>query len=99
MAEWRALGALILDYRLLLDWAAMAEGVLGERTLARDARALEAAELRRAVADLQAAHAAEVARLTGALDASERRRRWTAWGFGGLAALGLATAITTAATH
>jgi hypothetical protein len=91
--EWRQMGALIVDYRTLLAWAAMAEGVLVERTLARDGRTLEAAELRRALLAMQGAHAAEVDRLTDAWAASERRRRWQAWGLGGLAVLGLATAL------
>lgn len=93
VSEWRQVGALVLDYRTLLAWASMAEGVLVERTLARDARTVEAAELRRAILTMQAAHAAEVDRLTGAWEAGERRRRAQAWGLGGLAVLGLATAL------
>lgn len=93
VAEWRQVGALVIDYRALFAWASMAEGVLIERTMARDARTIEAIELRRALLALQAAHAAEVDRLTSAWEAGERRRRAQAWGLGGLAVLGLATAL------
>lgn len=96
VAEWRAVGAIILDYRTLLAWASMAEGVLVDRTLARDARALEAAELRQALLAAQADYVLRIEGLDDALAASEQRRKLQAWGFGGLAVLGLATALVVA---
>ena len=98
VAEWRAVGALILDYRTLLAWATLAEGVLIDRTMARDARALEAAELHRALVAAEADYRAQVTAMQATLDATERRRRLQAWGFGGLAVLGLGTALVVAIT-
>lgn len=97
--EWRDLGALILDYRLLFVWSGMAEKVLIERTTSRDARSLEAHELRRAVSSMHSAYAAELERLETALEASEHRRRMQAFGLGGLAALGVAVSIAAIAAN